>query len=136
MTQDRRTVLDMLAAGRITADEAERLLAALEIPPAEPAPKKARAKYLHVVVDGDGRGDDPPRVNIRVPMQLLRAGVRLGSLMPSQAQERINLALHRHGIDLGDVRPENLEDIVDQLSDISVDVADGTRHPKVRIFAE
>jgi len=134
MTQDRRTVLEMLATGQITADEAERLLAALETQPAEGAPKKA--KYLHVVVDGDGRGKDSPRVNIRVPMQLLRAGVRLGSLMPSLAQERVKVELHRHGIDLADVRPENLEEIIDQLSDISVDVADGSRHPKVRIFAE
>jgi len=134
MTQDRRTVLEMLATGKITADEAERLLAALEAPAAEPAPKKA--KYLHVVVDGDGRDKDSRRVNIRVPMQLLRAGVRLGSLMPSQAQERVKVALHRHGINLADIRPENLEDIVDQFGDISVDVADGSSNPKIRIFTE
>lgn len=134
MTQDRRTVLEMLATGKITADEAERLLAALEASGAEPAPKKA--KYLCVVVDGDGRDKGSPSVNIRVPMQLLRAGVRLGSLVPSQAQERVKVALHRYGIDLTDVRPENLEDLVDRLADISVDVADGSHHPKVRIFAE
>jgi SHOCT-like protein len=135
MTQDRRTVLEMLAAGQITADEAERLLAALEAAPEEPAqPKKAR--YLRVVVAGDGRSEDSPRVNIRVPMRLLRAGVRLASLVPSQVHERVNRELQRHGVDLSQIRPENLEEIVNHLDDISVDVEDGARNAKVRIFAE
>ena len=30
MSEDRRTILEMLATGRITADEADRLLAAME----------------------------------------------------------------------------------------------------------
>jgi len=60
MTQDRRTVLDMLAAGQINAGEAERLLAALEAAPEEPAQSK-KARYLRVVVDGDGRSDASAR---------------------------------------------------------------------------
>ena len=134
MTEDRRTILDMLAAGKITADEAERLLTALE-PSSEEKPK---SKYLRVVVDGDTRRDEPSRVNIRVPMQLLRAGVRLASLVPPQAQERVNRALHEHGIgvDLSQIRAENLEEIVDQLGDVSVDVEEGSRRAKVRVFCE
>ncbi len=34
MNENRRQILEMLAAGKITADEAERLIAALEGPPA------------------------------------------------------------------------------------------------------
>ena len=45
MNENRRQVLDMLAAGNITADEAERLLSALEpgttTAPGEPAGKTA-----------------------------------------------------------------------------------------------
>ena len=135
MTQDRRTVLEMLAAGKINADEAERLLAALEAAPEEPAQTK-KAKYLRVVVDGDGRGDDSARVNIRVPMQLLRAGMRLASIVPSQVHERVDRELKVHGIDLSQVRPENLEEIVNHLDDISVDVDGGARKAKVRMFVE
>ena len=133
MSEDRRTILDMLAAGKITADEAERLLAALE-----PGEGKPKAKYLRVVVDGEGRRDEPSRVNIRVPMQLLRAGVRLASLVPGHAQERVNSALHAHGIavDLSQIRSENLETIIDQLEDVSVDVEEGSRRAKVRVFCE
>jgi hypothetical protein len=135
MSTDRRAILEMLATGKITADEAERLLAALEPQPSESKPK---AKYLRVVVDGDGRRDEPSRVNIRVPMQLLRAGVRLASLVPPQAQERVNRALHVHGvgIDLSQIRSENVEEIIDQLGDVSVDVEEGSRRAKVRVFCE
>ncbi len=36
MNENRRQILEMLAAGKITADEAERLLAALDIDTAKP----------------------------------------------------------------------------------------------------
>lgn len=136
MNQDRRTILEMLAAGQITAGEAERLLAALERPDAGDAGARPKSKYLRVVVDSDSRRDDSPRVNIRVPMQLLRAGVRLASLVPAPAQERVNRALHEHGFDLSEIRWENLEQIVDQLEDVSVDVEEGNGNAKVRVFCE
>jgi len=126
MSDDRRAVLDMLAAGKITAEEADRLLDALDRPE-----KTAKPKYLRVVVDSDSRRDDAPKVNIRVPMQLLRAGVKLASLMPAQAQVRVSHVLHERGIDLSDIKPENLEDVIEHLGDVSVDVGE-----KVRIFCE
>ena len=60
MSEDRRSILQMLAEGKVTADEAERLISALERPPANalpgsgPAPaghNKAAPKYLRVAVD-------------------------------------------------------------------------------------
>jgi hypothetical protein len=69
-------------------------------------------------------------------MKLLRAGVRLASIIPFQVQERVNGELQKHGMDLSQIRPENLEEMVSHLDDISVDVEDGTRNAKVRIFAE
>jgi len=49
-------------------------------------------------------------VNIRVPMQLLRAGVRLASLIPAQAHRHLDEALSRHGVPLtlSQIKPENL----------------------------
>ena len=140
MSEDRRQILGMLAEGKITADEAERLIAALAEPTgpyADPRPdsRPSRAKYLRVVVDSNDPSG-PAKVNVRVPMQLLRAGVRLSALLPVQAREQINAALARQGMpfDLSQLRPENLEDLVDQLSDLTVDVDDS--HAKVRVFCE
>ncbi len=147
MNENRRQILEMLAAGKITAEEAERLLAALEDAPqavagaAETKPK-SRAKYLRVLVDADEsmtgmKGSTT--VNVRVPMQLLRAGVRLASLIPVQAHEQLDQALNRHGVPLtlSQIKPENLEELIDHLEDLTVDV-DGKEGnaTKVRVFCE
>ena len=145
MNEDRRQILEMLSAGKITTDEAERLLAALDKGPATGAAGeasgtgiKAQPKYLRVVVqDEQGRnGRGHTQVNVRVPMQLLRAGVRLASLIPPTALNHANEAMHEQGIrlDLSQLKPENLEELVNQLSDLTVDVDDD--HTKVRVFCE
>ncbi|HET6971275.1 MAG TPA: hypothetical protein VFH92_09120 [Phenylobacterium sp.] len=145
MNEDRRSILDMLAAGKINADEAERLLGALDrtSPPAgAPGPdgsypaNRAKPKYLRVLVDTDEDDDGPTKVNIRVPMQLLRAGVRLSSVIPPKARDEVNAAMARQGIpfDVNQIRPENLEELVEQLGELTVDVDQDKT--KVRIFCE
>jgi polyhydroxyalkanoate synthesis regulator phasin len=142
MSETRRQVLEMLAAGRITAEEAERLIAALErdTPAAPEALPAKRAKYLRVMVDSDEPGQGPVRVNTRVPMQLLRAGVKLANLIPPQARAQVDRALHEQGIpfDMGGINANNLEEIINQLEDLTVDV-DVDEHDqkvKVRVFCE
>jgi hypothetical protein len=144
MNENRRQILEMLATGKITADEAERLLAAIEdtapagnASEAEDGPRKAKAKYLHVLVEGSKHGA-PATVNVRVPMQLLYAGVRLASLIPAQAHEQLDEALSKHGIPLtlSQIKPENLEDLIDQLQDLTVDIDAKEDQAKVRVFCE
>jgi hypothetical protein len=142
MNEDRRQILQMLADAKITADEAERLIAALEKTQARQGPlsftdgDKPRAKYLRICVDKAEGEDGPSKVNIRVPMQLLRAGVRLSALIPPEARDQVNAAMREKGIpfDMNQLRPENLEDLVDQLNELTIDV--DKEHAKVRIFAE
>jgi hypothetical protein len=156
MNENRRQILEMLAAGKITAAEAESLLAAIEpeptvsefkgrIPGISGAPDttvRTRAKYLRVLVEADESMTGlkgPTTVNVRVPMQLLRAGVRLASLIPAQAHEQLDEALSRHGVPLtlSQIKPENLEELIDHLEDLTVDV-DGNHgnSTKVRVFCE
>ena len=142
MNEDRRAILDMLAQGKITADEADRLLSALEAPAPQSqasagpgAPKKP--KYLRVTIDADTSRNGPSKVNSRVPMQLLRAGVRLSSLIPAEARSKVNESMRRKGypdFDLKDFKPENIEELVSQLDNLTFDV-DNDR-AKVRIFCE
>lgn len=156
MNENRRQILEMLAAGKITADEAERLLAALEPNGDAGAPAaaaegtkaytatatKSHAKYLRVLVEADESMTGmkgPTTVNVRVPMQLLRAGVRLASLIPAQAHGQLDEALSRHGVPLtlSQIKPENLEELIDHLEDLTVDV-DGKQGnaTKVRVYCE
>ncbi len=141
MSENRRQVLDMLAAGKLTADEAERLLRALEREPAAAsaageARRGDKVKYLRVVVDAADEQDGPTKVNVRVPMQLLRAGVKLTSIIPPRARDEVNAALKKQGIevDIGKLTPDGLDEIVEQLRDLEVDV--DHEHAKVRVFCE
>lgn len=159
MNENRRQILNMLAASKITAEEAERLIAALESSPGSDGPVngsafaqggsprtdavKSHAKYLRVLVEAqpgvyDNKG--PVSVNIRVPMQLLRAGVRLASLIPAQAHHHLDEALSQHGVPLtlSQIKPENLEELIDHLGDLTIDVAAKENHSnvKVKVFSE
>ena len=151
MNEERRAILEMLAAGKINADEAERLLAAVERPAGASSTGgaaagdavKSKPKYLRVLVEADesmtGLKGGTTVVNVRVPMQLLRAGVRLAGLIPVQAHEQLDEAFSKHGvpITLSQIRPENLEELIDHLEDLMVDVdgKDGNA-TKVRVFCE
>jgi len=152
MNEHRRQILQMLSEGKISADEAERLISAMEAPPSfstfsdsgSPAAAKPRPKYLRVLVDAEegssGAYDGPTKVNVRVPMQLLRAGVRLAGLIPVQALNRANQAMQEKGvpIDLSQIKPENLEELVEQLTELTVDVdqKEAGAKVKVRVFCE
>jgi hypothetical protein len=144
MNDNRKRILEMLAAGQINADEAERLLAALDREPspagsgaAESQPK-AWPKYLRVMVESEEghHGQGPSKVNVRVPFQLLRAGVKLTSIIPPHARMKVNDALHQQGIDLdlSELKPENLEELIYQLKELTVEIDDNKS--KVRLFCE
>jgi hypothetical protein len=139
MNEERRRILAMVAEGKISADEAERLMAALDRPGSPAAAtslSNGAPRYLRVEVDAlDGR-ESPTRVNVRVPMNFLRAGVRLASLIPPAARDKVNAAMARNGVafDIDQIKPENLASLIEQLGNLSVNVDDGKA--KVRIYCE
>lgn len=140
MNEQRKDVLDMLVEGKITAEEAERLLIALErdqSPTAsrlEPRPK-GRAKYLRVVMEFLEDGESG-RLNVRVPLQLLRAGVQLVALIPPRALDRANAELVKAGvpIDLTQLKPAQLEALVEHLDETIVEMEAPDGH--LRVFCE
>jgi len=142
MNDNRRQILDMLANGKLTAEEAERLLAALERNSnsngtgATAMTETDKVKYLRVLVDTKDPLDGPTKVNVRVPMQLLRAGVRLAGVIPASARDEVNSALRKEGIafDINNVTPQNLEELIEQLRELTVDV--DNENTKVRVFCE
>lgn len=141
MNSQRRQILEMLAEGKLTADEAGRLIDALGQGEPESAPgaaprQKRRPKYLRVVVVDNSSAEGPGRINIRVPLQLLRAGVRLTSLVPPQVLTRVNAELDKVGvpIDLAQLKPQQLEELIDQLDEVTVDIDDPDT--KLQVFCE
>ncbi len=143
MTEERRQILEMLATGKINADEADRLIGALQGAPAtatvvatetRPAPK-----FIRVMVDAkEGKTEKPVHINVRIPIALLRAGVRFASLIPTVAQDRVNEELRKQGVDfdISQIKPENLNELIDHLKDVSVDIDAEHDGAKIKIFAE
>ena len=103
MNAEHRQILNMLAEGKITPDEAERLMEAVGKPAAEKPEAEAccggkTPKFLCVKVEPKAGGKD--RVDIRIPLMLIKAGVKLGSMLPGDATDKIKASLGEKGIDL------------------------------------
>ena len=140
MSEEKRRILDLLAQGKITVEQAEKLLAAVEGPGApagaEADPSARRTwKYLRVQVEPGPGSENQDRVNIRVPFKLIRAGLKFAAFIPQSAQGPINEALKDKGmdVDLTKISAQDLEDLIVNLDDLTVDV-DG--RDKVRIYCE
>ncbi len=142
MSEERRRILDMLAGGKITPDEAERLLDALgqnrpepSVPAVESAePIRDRPKYLRVQVSPkNGKGDS---VNVRIPLLLIRTGIKLKGLMPEKAKQKVDEALEQKGINfhLDDLSGDQLEEILVAMREARIEVDDEME--QVRVFCE
>jgi hypothetical protein len=128
----------MLAEGKITTEEADRLISALREQPAATGAPAPKPRYLRVIVDSNDSSEGPVKINIRVPLMLLRAGVRLASVIPPVAQEKVNRALREQGVDIDitTIKPENLEELIDELRDLTVDIEQKRDDVKVKVFTE
>lgn len=159
MSDASRRVLDLLAQGKVTVDEASELLKALrESEPDGPAPasdsrSSERPRYIRIAVRKNPRaGEDDGRayawpscmgpgrhsakeVNIKVPMALVKNGMRLGAFVPGGA-ELITQVLRDRGIhgDLSKITPDQLEALLKEMGELTVDVDHG--RAQVRITAE
>lgn len=148
MNEDsRKRILDLLSEGKISVDEAERLLSLggkassqrSESNNERENAAKPPPKYLRVVVEpGSQAGveESSERVNVRVPMALIRAGMRLSAMIPGGVADRVNEALRENGIDLDvkGLKGNELDELLSSLSELEVDVENGEH--KVKIFVE
>lgn len=130
MSEERLRVLNMLAEEKITVDEADRLLRALGESPSAGAynprtPAAGTPKFLRVVVEEGGKRT----VNVRVPIALLRSGMRLAAVLPDSARDQVDKALGKGGLKL-----ENLpaEEIIEALRELDVEIDDDGKQVRVR----
>jgi hypothetical protein len=142
MSEDTKRILELLASGKVTVDEADRLLRAIGTEPAGASPKapgdaeRPAARYLRIAVQKSANGCGPEKqVNIRVPLSLVKGGMRLGAMIPGYG-DAISEHLRRHGLDLdlSKVSAENLESVLKDMGELAVDVDQGKA--QVRITCE
>jgi hypothetical protein len=137
MSEETRRVLEMLSAGKVTVLEAEQLLQAVTSAAASaPDGKKPEPRYVRIqVTQPDRDGKKAETVNIRVPLTVVRGGIRLGAFIPGMlGQSKIRL---RDGgeIDLLKMDPAAFEAMLKDLGEVSVNV-DDEEGKQVRIRCE
>ncbi|HSK47213.1 MAG TPA: hypothetical protein VLA05_04310 [Coriobacteriia bacterium] len=144
MSEDRSRILNLLAEGKISADEAGRLLDALGSSEGAPSAAAGPAikgdagpliaalpKFLYVKVIG-GQGDN---VDVKIPIALVRSGLKLTSLIPPQAMDQINDSMAEHGmsIDFSNLKPEDIDELVEALREMEINV-DSKDGDTVRVY--
>lgn len=148
MNEERKKILDMLASGKITVEQADKLLAAVgeseldagnSIDTSNQKKLKSRMpKFLRIQVNSAPKdGKKAENINIKIPIGLLKAGMKLGSIMPESAKTKVNGKLGERGInlDLNNLDKESIGDIIKGLEDMTIDVNDSDGE-QIRIFTE
>lgn len=134
---ERKKVLDMLAAGQINVDQASELLRALGDAPsatsAAPPPPPARtgtARLLRISIDANDDGDgERAKIRVNVPLGLAKFA---GRFLPAEARTE----LEAQGIDLSElINALSTETPEGKLVDIDVD-DDGRGGKKAKIVVE
>ncbi len=132
MSEERKKILEMLADGKIDTSEAEKLLEAVDKQTDEQieksdddngdSPKKLR--YFRVIVTPKHSGKE--KVNIKIPLGLIRAGLKLSSMMPASAKDKLNGKLEEKGIgfNIDELNSKSIEPILQALAETSIDVDD------------
>ncbi|HEV3059380.1 MAG TPA: hypothetical protein VGY48_14110 [Vicinamibacterales bacterium] len=169
-TDNTRRILDLLAQGKITVDEADQLLRAVGGPEAGQARQRSQgsegpqggqrpqgpqgpqgpqrpqgpqaqtrsdARWMRVTIDKAARDGRPAKqVSIRVPMALVRGGVRLGAIFPYKGNDPISQHLRNHGVDVdwSKIDLSQLDSVLQNLDETTIDVDNG--RAQVRISYE
>ena len=132
MTEEKKRILKMLEDGKITAEEAERLIEAIDIQNEEPAVRK-KARWMKIRVQENGKS----KVNINLPISLMKALLKItGKLNVNIGGKSIDNTLKEHGLNIDSI--EDLNKILDEFGGEEpyklVDVDDDGE--KVEIFIE
>jgi SHOCT-like protein len=131
MSEDTRRVLEMLSQGKVSVQEAEQLLNAVSSGEATDE-KKAEPRYFRILVNKPARdGKKAENVNIKVPMTVVRGGLRLGALFPGiLARKKVQLG-NGTELDLSKVTYTDLEAMIKDIGELTVDV-DGDAQVRIR----
>jgi hypothetical protein len=120
MLSERKQILDLLAEGKISSDEAQQLLDRIEAGNASAVPtgagngSGALPKFMCVRVETH-QGDV---VNVRVPLALVKSGIKLSAMMPKNAAD----AMSKNGIDLSQLGALSGDQLIEALRAMEVDV--------------
>jgi hypothetical protein len=133
MSEERRQVLEMLSSGKISVQEAEQLLQAVGAPAEAAGDKKVEPRYFRILVNKPAReGKKAEAVNIRVPMTVIRGGLRLGALFPGMLGKKKIQLDNGTELDLSKITYTDLEAMIKDIGELTVDVDGGDAQVRIR----
>jgi hypothetical protein len=125
MSEERMRILRLLSEGKLSPEDADKLIAAMEkqAVQAEAKPSDGKGKYFYVLVEPK-EGKSSERVSVKVPFALIKAGLNITKLIPMEAQEKIQESMHGSAFpfDFSSLDTQNMEEILEALEQMSVDV--------------
>jgi hypothetical protein len=137
MSEETHQVLEMLSQGKVSVLEAEQLLAAINSAAGAAGgsgadEKRPEPRYFRVLVNQPAsEGKKAKTVNIRVPMSVVRGGLRLGAFLPGMLGGK-KIRLENGGeFDLSKIDFMQLETMIKDLGELTVDV-DGDAQMRIR----
>jgi hypothetical protein len=136
MSEETMRVLQMVKDGKITPEEGEKLISAMD---ESDAPRQKKTKYtmLRVRVDvADPKKSEQAKVTINVPLTLAKKAAGLLSLVPKDTKAELS----DQGIDLDGI---DLKELIEMFEDgeiteelVTVDAGDDEKGAKVRIYVD
>lgn len=145
MSAETKKVLEMLAAGKISQEDAERLLDKLSSsgPGAQAGEQTSqsttagsatntagagqRPRYVRIQIDRPGKDD----INMRIPLSNMRGGRHWMAFLPIRMADRLS----EYGLDFASLDRMNEEEFRKAMEHMNVDIQ-GRSGKRVRIYAE
>ncbi len=145
MSAETKKILEMLAAGKISHEDAERLLdklsgaaASAEAANSQTAagptagapgsvPGAKRPKFLRIQIQRPGRED----VDVRVPLAVARGGRHWMAFLPLRVADKLS----EYGIDFSSLDAMNDQEFQAAIDRMNVDIQ-GRNGKRVRVYAE
>ena len=131
MSSETKRVLEMVGAGKITVDEGERLLGVLGAgqaasPPLAEAERPA-PRFLIMEAGATGKDGKEEGFRMRVPLDLIRAGVKMRALIPETKRDKINEKLREKGIkgDVFEMSEDEIDALIRSLGELEMEAGDG-----------
>jgi hypothetical protein len=132
VSEEKRKILNMVAEGKLTPEEADRLLDALK-------DARGRRRFFKIrVYDKNNR--EKPKVKVNIPIAVLKLASKIGAAFKGMMPEGMKVNLHGKEIALDEFTPEMIDGIIDSLGDeekfVLAEVTDEEDGEYVEVYIE
>jgi len=131
MSEERKKILNMVAEGKLTPEEADRLLGALK-------DSQERTRFFHVRVYNADR--KKPKVKVDIPIGVLKLASKIGAAFKGIVPDGFKIDMHGREISLDEFTPEMIDKIVEEITDEGrftlAEVTDDEKGEFVEVYIE